>query len=74
MIEATIHIVWDETGRFAAHADASEAADLLDADSDGRFRRVLALKVKLPASGPIDMSLDVTDRGETAAIKSAKIT
>lgn len=77
MIEATIHIVWDEKGHVAAHVaahvDSGDAADLLDADSDGRFRRVLALKVRLPLAGPIAMSLDVTEDGAAPTLKAAKI-
>jgi hypothetical protein len=61
MIETMIHIVWDETGAVAAHVDAGEAADLLESQSDGRFRRVLALNVTLPPAGPIEMGLTVSE-------------
>ena len=64
MIKTTIHIVWDETGAVAAHVDAGEAVDLLEAASDGRFRRVLALNVTLPTAGPIAMGLTVAEDGQ----------
>ena len=73
MIEATIHIVWDEEGNVAAHVDAGDAADILDCESEGRFRRVLALKLRLPPAGPIAMSLDVTEDGAAPTLKAAKI-
>jgi hypothetical protein len=73
MIEATVHIVWDEEGNVAAHIDAGEAADILDGESEGRFRRVLALKVRLPSAGPINMELGVAEDGATPVLKSAKI-
>jgi hypothetical protein len=73
MIETTIHIVWDEEGNVAAHVDAGEAADILDGESEGRFRRVLALKLRLPPAGPIAMSLDVAEDGAAPALKAAKM-
>ena len=73
MIEATVHIVWDEDGNVAAHVDAEEAAELLENESNGKFRRVLALRVSLPSAGPIEMDLDVTDQAGTPVIKAAKM-
>lgn len=73
MIEATVHIVWDEEGNVAAHVEADEAAELLENASHGRFRRVLALRVSLPSAGPIEMDLDVTDTAGTPTLKGAKL-
>lgn len=63
-IEAVIHVVWDEEGAVAAHVDANEAADQLDAISNGRFRRVVAVRLSLPAAGPGEIKIDVRDDGE----------
>lgn len=71
MIETTVYVVWDETGAVAAHVDAGEAADLLEGQSDGRFRRVLALAVTLPPAGPIEMGLSVTVDGQRPAVRKA---
>jgi hypothetical protein len=73
MIETTIHIVWDDEGKVAAHVDASEAADILGSDSSGRFRRVLELRVSLPTAGPMEMNLDVADTSGSATVRSATI-
>ena len=63
IIAATIHVAWDEEGNVAAHVDAGEAADLLDAMSNGRFRRVAAITLTLPSAGPVEVALDVPDDG-----------
>lgn len=56
-IEAVVHVVWDEEGNVAAHVDADEAAEILERESTGKFRRVLALRLVLPAAEPIEMNL-----------------
>lgn len=70
-IEATIHVVWDEEGNVAAHVDANEAADQLDAISNGRFRRVVAVRLTLPPAGPSEISLDVPEDGERPSARKA---
>lgn len=64
--DTTVYVVWDETGCVASHVDAAEAADLLTQTSDGRFRRLLALRLRLPPAVPIEMSLAVLDNHGTA--------
>ena len=56
-IETVVHVVWDEEGNVAAHVEADEAAEILENESTGKFRRVLALRLTLPAAGPIEMNL-----------------
>lgn len=68
-IEATIHVVWDEEGNVAAHVDANEAADQLDAISNGRFRRVVAVRLTLPYAGPTEVSLDVSEDGPQPTVQ-----
>lgn len=63
-IEATIHVVWDEEGVVAAHVDANEAADQLEAISNGRFRRVVAVRLSLPVAEASKISLNVPDDGQ----------
>lgn len=59
MIEAKIYVTWDETGNYAAATEAEEAADILDANSPGRFRRVATLKLTLPSAEPIELEVDL---------------
>ena len=61
MIETVVYVCWDESGTVAAHIDADEAADLLDSESTGRFRRVLALTLTLPPAKAIEMELNVIE-------------
>lgn len=68
-IEATIHIVWDEEGNVAAHGDDNEAADQLDSISNGRFRRVVAVRLTLPPAGPSEIKLVVPDDGEGPKVR-----
>jgi hypothetical protein len=58
VMKAIVHVAWDEVGGVAA---SSEAADQLDQQSAGRFRRVLALRLTLPAEPPIEMTLNAAD-------------
>ncbi len=68
-VEEVVYVTWDETGGNAAHVDASEATDLLDATSNGRFRRVVAARLTLPPAGPSEISLDVPDDGERRMVR-----
>ena len=70
MIEATIYVTWDEAGNYAAAMEAEEAADILDANSHGRFRRVATLKLTLPSAEPIELEVDVP-AGASVTAKSA---
>ena len=60
-IEAVVHVVWDEEGNVAAHMDAEEAAEILESESNGKSRRVLALRLTLPVAGPVEMAMNVAD-------------
>jgi hypothetical protein len=59
MQEALVYLTWDETGEYAAHTDADEAAELLEEKSSGKFRRVMALRLSLPPSIAIEMRIAV---------------
>jgi hypothetical protein len=69
MIETIIHVVWDEAGNVAAHVNADDAADQLDATSEGRFRRVLALRLTLPSAEAIELDVTVADNDGPAIIQ-----
>ena len=61
MIETVVYVCWDENGQVSAHINAGEAADLLDSESNGRFRRVLALKLTLPPATAIEKELTFSE-------------
>ncbi len=67
--EAVVYVTWDETGQYAAHTEAEEAADLLDEKSSGRFRRVVAVRLSLPPAGPSEISLDLPEDGERPTVR-----
>ncbi len=69
MEEALVYVTWDETGEYAAHTDAAEAAELLAEKSSGTFRRLVALKLSLPAATAIEMHVAVPDRPATPAVR-----
>ena len=68
-IEAIVYVTWDETGEYAAHTDAGDAAELLEEKSSGRFRRVVAVRLTLPDAGPSEVSLDVPENGERPTLR-----
>jgi hypothetical protein len=68
-IEATVFVAWDETGMYAAHVDAAEAAEELARNSDSHFRRVVELRLKLPPAGPIVMDLAVRDTSPPSLLR-----
>ncbi len=70
-VETVIHFVWDEEGNVAAHVDAHEAADELDAISSGRFRRVLAVRMTLASAVSSEIKLDVPEDGEGPSVRKA---
>ena len=59
-VEATIYVCWDENGLLTAHADADEAAALLEEATQGLYRRGAAINLTLPAADPIEMAIEVT--------------
>lgn len=63
-VKAIVYVTWDETGEYSAHVEAEEAADDLENKSDGKFRRVLELRLTLPSAGPQTMDLIVQESGE----------
>jgi hypothetical protein len=65
-VEATVFVAWDETGLHAAHVDAVEAAEELARNSEGHFRRVVGLRLKLPSAGPIVIELAVPQTSDVA--------
>ena len=68
-IVAIVFVTWDETGEYAAHTEASDAAELLEEKSGGRFRRVVAVRLTLPHAGPSEVSLDLPENGERPTLR-----
>ena len=68
MQNAIIYVAWDETGEFAAHTEADDAADLLEEKSAGKFRRVVALRLTLPSAGPVELDVIVPDAKEPVSV------
>jgi hypothetical protein len=67
--EAIIYVTWDETGDYAAHTDAADAAELLEEKSSGKFRRLVALKMSLPPATAIEMHVAVTDGSARPSVR-----
>jgi hypothetical protein len=65
-VEATVFVAWDETGLHAAHVDAVEAAEELARNSEGHFRRVAELRLKLPPARPITIELSVPETSDVS--------
>lgn len=68
-IKATVYVTWDETGEYSAHVEAEEAADDLEGKSDGKFRRVLELRLTLPSAGPQTMNLAVEEQSAPPSLR-----
>lgn len=58
LFQATIYVVWDETGAVASHPDLDEAIEQLEINSEGKLRRAVAINLELPASEPYEIDLD----------------
>lgn len=62
-VEATIYVCWDENGVVTAHAEAEEAAALLEEATQGLYRRAAAINLSLPCADPIEMAIEVPEAG-----------
>jgi hypothetical protein len=71
MQEALVYVTWDETGEYAAHTDADEAAEILEDKSSGKFRRLLALKLSLPPATAVEMCIAVNAVEPDPSVRSA---
>lgn len=58
VLQATVYVVWDETGTVASHVDLDEAIDSLESCSNGKLRRAIAINLDLPVSEPLEADLD----------------
>lgn len=69
--EVLVYVTWDETGEYAAHTDAAEAAEILEEKSSGKFRRLVALKLSLPPATAIEMRIAVNAAEPDPSVRSA---